>query len=354
MTRHIRSLAGAITFGALAALLTGTPAAHAAPPALGGIQSVDQTLVRSGEDGRGAERISGTDRYETANALAYEIFRDPVRTVFLASGETFPDALSGSVAAGAANAPVLLTQRDSISDNTLERISRMGADRVVILGGPSSVSPVVQNALLARGLTVDRIGGADRYEVSAAIAGATFNTAPVVFVASGELAADSLSAGAGAGKDSPVLLTQKDTVPQVVLDRIRALQPGRIVVVGGVNTVAETAVQQLNAVATVVRVSGADRYATSAAVADLAFSGQRGGTVYIASGQQFPDALTASAAAIRQDSPVLLVQDRAIPSSVAATLETLEPDRVIVLGGPLTISDDVVDQLSRYEVIRTR
>ena len=43
MTRHIRSLAGAITFGALAALLTGTPAAHAAPPALGQIQLIDVT-----------------------------------------------------------------------------------------------------------------------------------------------------------------------------------------------------------------------------------------------------------------------------------------------------------------------
>lgn len=94
----------------------------------------------------------------------------------------------------------------------------------------------------------------------------------------------------------------------------------------------------------VSRLAGVDRFATSAAVWDDYPAGI-GGTVYIASGRNFPDALGAGPAAAQTDSPLMLVDTTAVPSSVLAQLNRLDPDDIVVVGGLGTISQAVEDQL---------
>ncbi|WP_216603906.1 cell wall-binding repeat-containing protein [Herbiconiux sp. SALV-R1] len=275
-------------------------------------------------------------------------FAEGAGTVYLAAGANYPDALSGAPAAGEAGGPVLLTEKDRVPASVQAEIDRLSPERVVILGGTNSVSTGVEAAVAAEGRTVERIGGTDRYEVSAAVAADSFGSATTVYVASGEKAPDALSGAAAAGKDSPVLLTKKDELPQTVRDEIVALGPEKIIILGGTETIGETVALELAEIADTVRVSGADRYETSAAVADEAFVENTGGAVYIASGETFPDALTGSAAAIAAGAPVLLVQKDSIPIDIGETLERLGPSAVYVLGGPDTVSDTVVEILGSY------
>ncbi|WP_368498499.1 cell wall-binding repeat-containing protein [Herbiconiux sp. A18JL235] len=295
-----------------------------------------------------AVRAAGADRYETAVKVSEGAFPEGAGTVYLAAGANYPDALSGAPAAGEAGGPVLLVEKDGVPASVQAEIDRLAPDRVVILGGTASVSVGVEAAVAAEGRTVERIGGADRYEVSAAVAADSFGTATTVYVASGEKAPDALSGAAAAGKDSPVLLTKKDELPASVRDEIIALDPEKIVILGGTDTVGETVALELGDIADTVRVSGADRYETSAAVADDAFVENTGGAVYIASGETFPDALTGSAAAIAAGAPVLLVQKDLIPIDIGEALDRLRPSAVYVLGGPDTVSDQIVDILGSY------
>lgn len=88
------------------------------------------------------------------------------------------------------------------------------------------------------------------------------------------------------------------------------------------------------------RIGGRDRYETSAMISARTF--QPGvPTVYLTTGLNFPDALSASAAT-RGDSPVLLVRPDAIPDAVAAELARLAPQSVRVLGKAATVSDAVL------------
>ncbi|QJU54829.1 cell wall-binding repeat-containing protein [Herbiconiux sp. KACC 21604] len=295
-----------------------------------------------------AVRAAGADRYETAVKVSEGAFAEGAGTVYLAAGANYPDALSGAPAAGEAGGPVLLTEKDRVPASVQAEIDRLSPERVVILGGTNSVSTGVEAAVAAEGRTVERIGGTDRYEVSAAVAADSFGSATTVYVASGEKAPDALSGAAAAGKDSPVLLTKKDELPQTVRDEIVALGPEKIIILGGTETIGETVALELAEIADTVRVSGADRYETSAAVADEAFVENTGGAVYIASGETFPDALTGSAAAIAAGAPVLLVQKDSIPIDIGETLERLGPSAVYVLGGPDTVSDTVVEILGSY------
>ncbi|MGA1836872.1 cell wall-binding repeat-containing protein [Herbiconiux sp. 11R-BC] len=267
----------------------------------------------------------------------------------MASGAAFADALSGSAAAGAHGGPVLLVGTDSIPTVVGAELARLKPKRIVVLGGAASVSTGVEQALGGYSAIVDRLGGADRFDVSAAISKDGFAPgAPVAYVASGAVFPDALSASAIAAKDhAPVLLVTKDGVPKGVADELTRLNPGRIVILGGTNTISTEVEIALRANRPTTRLAAADRFGVSAAASAAGFpAGAK--TVFIASGLVFPDALSGSPAAAANAAPVLLITPNEIPTSVATELDRLDPSQIVVLGGTATLSDAVYQQLRAH------
>jgi putative cell wall-binding protein len=195
---------------------------------------------------------------------------------------------------------------------------------------------------------VERVTGADRYEVSAAVASGLRPMAPVVYVASGTGFADALSASAVAGAEGgPVLLVRKDSIPDAVEKQLDRLDPQRIVVMGGTASVSADVERQLGAYSgTIERRSGADRYAVSAAASESTFGPSRP-IAYIASGEVFSDALSGSAAAGRLGGPVLLAKKDSVPGAIAAELSRLAPAKVVILGGTNTLTEAVITDVKK-------
>ncbi len=94
---------------------------------------------------------------------------------------------------------------------------------------------------------------------------------------------------------------------------------------------------------TVRRLSGAVRYDTMAAIATTGFS--TAGTVILASGENFPDALSASALAGVYNAPILLTARDSLSSQAAQTIAELKAKKVFVLGGTAAVSESVVNSL---------
>ncbi|WP_157598382.1 cell wall-binding repeat-containing protein [Phycicoccus sp. Root101] len=90
------------------------------------------------------------------------------------------------------------------------------------------------------------------------------------------------------------------------------------------------------------RIAGSDRFRTAVSVS-RAIAPNGAGEVVLASGVDFPDALSAAPLASRLRGPLLLVPRDALPSSVAAELARLSPTRVTVVGGPGVVSARVAD-----------
>ena len=93
------------------------------------------------------------------------------------------------------------------------------------------------------------------------------------------------------------------------------------------------------------RIWGSDRYSTSAATSRLSFAGGAG-TVYLASGTQFPDALAGGAIGGWLGSPILLTSRTSLPSSVLTEINRLNATRVVILGGTAAVSDTVERQVA--------
>ncbi|WP_136708524.1 cell wall-binding repeat-containing protein [Agromyces sp. H66] len=199
---------------------------------------------------------------------------------------------------------------------------------------------------------VARIAGSDRYATSVAVSKTQF--APgvdTVFVANGMDFPDALSgAGIAALRDGPLLLTPSAGLPQTVIDEIKRLEPRSAIIFGGTGVVGPKVEAQLRELtgSYVSRFSGADRYATSAAIARMEFGSHNPSVVYIANGSTFPDALSGAPLAGQDPGPLLLSTATWIPDVIAAELDRLNPGRIVILGGTGAISDDVARQLQTY------
>lgn len=212
----------------------------------------------------------------------------------------------------------------------------------------------------APGAEFERIGGEDRYGTAAETA-AEWGSSDTVYMASGEGFADAMVGGAAAaaraqsmpdgGEDSPILLTRNDRVPAETSAALEQLGAKNIVLVGGEQAISVEVEASLNAAGyTTDRIEGEDRYETSANVAKRFAPGMD--TLYVASGEEsaYADALSGSALAGSQDVPVLLTDPNEVPASVADAIDTLNPGKVVVLGGPAAVSNAVVAELGAERI----
>lgn len=179
---------------------------------------VEQTLAQE----RSVERIAGDTRYETAADIARSIDErgdlgatpGGERSVFLAAGDTFADALAAGAPAalGPNRMPILLTEPTAIPDATIAALEDLPVDQILIAGGTAAVSADVADQLEQRGLNVVRFDGGTRIDTAAQLADFAVDiltaTPEVVTIARGDAFPDALAAGPlAASVDGPLLLT---------------------------------------------------------------------------------------------------------------------------------------------------
>lgn len=111
-----------------------------------------------------------------------------------------------------------------------------------------------------------------------------------------------------------------------------------------VETITEGSAQSSGAQRSVRRLSGADRYDTMSSIVSAGFSSAT--TVVIASGDNFPDALSASALAGLYHSPILLTSSGTLSKQAIDQINRLGAKRAFVLGGQAAVSSSVTDELS--------
>jgi len=298
-------------------------------------------------------RLAGVDRYQTSAAISKASFETGVPVAYVASGADFPDALAGAPVAGRNTAPVLLVAPNAIPDAVRTELLRLKPGKIVVLGGTGAVSRRVATQLdaLTTG-AVTRIEGADRFATSAAISRASFAPgASKVYIASGFAFPDALSGAPAAGmNDGPVLLVRPGEIPAAVRAELTRLRPQEIVILGGGAAVNSSLDGQLLTFSnSLVRLPGADRFATSAEISRASFP-ERPQVAYIANGMDFPDALSGAPVAGIYSSPVLLTRSGALPDAVKAELRRLKPERIVVLGGSGAVSAQVEAQLAQYAI----
>lgn len=210
---------------------------------------------------------------------------------------------------------------------------------------------------LQKTLTWTRIAGDSRYETMAQIAEQGFDASEWAVIATGESFPDALAASALAGvRKCPILLTSTWDLSESTAEQIERLGVKHAYVVGGPNTVSEYVEKYIQDMGvTTQRIAGADRVETSLKVMQaMVDAGTTVDEIAVASGANFPDALSIGPWAYRMCAPILLTQgDGTLSDQEVEAIEALEEvGRVVIVGGTGSVDESVEDQLDGYDCIR--
>ena len=281
------------------------------------------------QSGLAFQMITGPNRYATAVAASKAAFPTGASTVVVATGENWPDAITGSALAGAVNGPLLLTYSEELPAVTRNEITRLGATKAIVLGSGTAVQSRAYNQLVAQlgAANVKRIGGATRYETADLVARevkATIGTAytGVAFVATGGDYPDATTASAvAAAQKWPVFLSRTTGLSASTRSAMTAIGVNHVVILGGTAAVSSATEASLAAY-NPGRVGGADKYATSANVALFAvqWAGFKWDFAGLATGENFPDALVGGVLQGKDKSVMLLTRTSTLSSPAAAVL----------------------------------
>ncbi|NUR62824.1 MAG: DUF1906 domain-containing protein [Catenulispora sp.] len=298
------------------------------------------------------ERLAGYDRDLTAVLASVRTFdchgcgnagHDQAKAAVLSRDDTFADALGGSALAAQADGPLLLTSPGAMNQASLNELRRIlwPGSTVYLLGGPKALSPAIEHAVAAAGFVPRRIAGADRFETAVGIAKAISpHGAPSsVLIATGADFPDALAAGAAAGaigisaqtiapgaaasqpgdvshNGAVVVLSDGSQLPAASLGYLAGMDPTatKMYGVGGKAVAAvHTAFPSWQNWVTFTPLFGADRFGTAVAVAQR-FS-YLPTSVVVASGANWPDALSGGAMAAHRGVPLLLTDPKVLPGA---------------------------------------
>ena len=288
------------------------------------------------------ENIAGTNRYQTAVKVSMQRFSDnKAENIVIVGGTSVIDGLSAAPLASAYNAPVLLAQKSSIDEPTLNEIKRVGGDMnkktVYIVGGSSSVSESVVDQLKKKfpGVLVKRLEGASRYETSLNVAEYLTENKKIadrLIAVGGYGEADAMSIAPVAsdktdktltkGTVDPILVVRKNTLGSNFKQFITKFRFRNAIVVGGDNMVSSELINEIKGISNidgsiVERVYGSNRYETNLSILKRFYSSNnesnkiqmRGLIVASGNKDKLVDAQTASVLAsdLGKEVPMMLV-----------------------------------------------
>lgn len=313
-----------------------------------------------------ARRLAGDSRVATSVAISAER-TEGAETVVIAPSGSPAEALVSAPLAAATDGPVLLNGAGGLEPAVASEVERLGASTAYVVGRPDQLAPAVEDALRSAGVqTVIRLAEPDVYALSVRVARTLLpltgrTDAPRVLIALGEAAdpsrawPDALCASAVAAHvRAPILLTRGTELPAPVAALLTELSPDLVQVVGGTAAIKDNvfaAAQAAAGPATMERLAGSSRYATSVAVAEAGLAaGLDAPLVWVATGRAFPDALAAGPAAAREGAPLLLV-DGAAPGGAPESEAWLSGEAArlataTIVGGTAAISPAVSDQIN--------
>lgn len=292
------------------------------------------------------KRFSGTDRFKTAVDVSKSNFSANTKNLIVVNGMNPADALSGGPLAAKLDAPILLVNNDSISDETLNEIARLNPEKVYVLGGKSSVTLGVEKAIKSRiksSAELKRIDGDDRFETSIKIAeevlGGKKNASVGFANGATNKFPDALSASALLGKKSmPLILTDGKKLPAGA-ESYKDNSDNYII--GGENSINIAGLSGK-------RLSGSDRFATSAAVANEGFRASESysaeNACIVVDGTNYPDALTSISLSKKFNAPILLV-DKTLPNVISTYIKDQDREKAYIVGGTNSVSVNVQNSI---------
>ncbi len=296
-------------------------------------------------------RLGGINRYATAIEICKDGWRDSSDYVILTTGENFPDALCSAPLAKKYNAPILLVEKEGMSQGVLSEISRLKVKTAFIIGGDGVIDGSVDKLLQSKSIVTERLAGKTRYETAIEIAKQVGFSSAEIAVTNGNEFAEALSISSiAAVKQMPIILVNNGQVPQTVVDFLKDKKINSSYILGGTDLIEDkVAIRFTNT----QRILGADKYERNINILkkfenDLDFK-----SIGISTGRDFPDALSGSAFEALTASPIVLVDDGDIKEDTMNFIKDKAAitEKIDVFGLMGAVKNQAIEKMSSAPIV---
>lgn len=202
-------------------------------------------------------------------------------------------------------------------------------------------------------VTVKKLKGADRFETAVKISQSGWTKSDTVVIVNGEdrSMVDGLTATPLASvKNSPILLSSNDKLPQKTVEELKRLNPSKVIVIGGNNSMPNAVVEAIKAVnskISVQRIGGDTRYQTSINIAKEIDKTNNVIKLYIGAGNGEADSLSIASLAGKEKTPIVLTQKDGVDNEAEQFIKSNKVSNVYFIGGLEKISNKAIEQVGK-------
>ncbi|MGO1044698.1 cell wall-binding repeat-containing protein [Clostridioides difficile] len=202
-------------------------------------------------------------------------------------------------------------------------------------------------------VTVKKLKGADRFETAVKISQSGWTKSDTVVIVNGEdrSMVDGLTATPLASvKNSPILLSSNDKLPQKTVEELKRLNPSKVIVIGGNNSMPNSvveAIKGINSKISVQRIGGNTRYQTSINIAKEIDKTNNVGKLYIGAGNGEADSLSIASLAGKEKTPIVLTQKDGVDNEAEQFIKSNKVSNVYFIGGVEKISNKAIEQVGK-------
>lgn len=303
-------------------------------------------------------RLGGADRFDTSAKIASYGWShsDNVILADAEGNDAFADAITGTSLAYYLDCPVLLTNVNSTPDVIKQEITKLGAKNIYILGGTGVVSKPQENLLKSSGYNIKRISGLDRYETACKAADELNSKAKVtkVYIAPGNSFQYALTAAPYAARENAAILfadgNSLDSITKNELVKLGIKDVSIIGTYGSYNIESQLKTLGID----YLRINGTTCQSVASNLMNV--NGNNVSGMAVASDSIFPDALSGSVLAAKNNYSILLagknfnytindnMKHAIIYGQTGAVSESIE-NHIKNVGYTKDISDDEIYQL---------
>lgn len=202
-------------------------------------------------------------------------------------------------------------------------------------------------------VTVKKLKGSDRFETAVKISQSGWTKSDTVVIVNGEdkSMVDGLTATPLASvKNSPILLSSNDKLPQKTVEELNRLNPSKVIVIGGNNSMPNSVVEAIKGVdskISVQRIGGDTRYQTSINIAKEIDKTNNVSNLYIGAGNGEADSLSIASLAGKEKTPIVLTQKDGVDNEAEQFIKSNKVSNVYFIGGVEKISNKVIEQVGK-------
>ncbi|EGT3781116.1 TPA: cell wall-binding protein Cwp10 [Clostridioides difficile] len=202
-------------------------------------------------------------------------------------------------------------------------------------------------------VTVKKLKGADRFETAIKISQSGWTKSDTVVIVNGEdkSMVDGLTATPLASvKNSPILLSSNEKLPQKTVEELKRLNPSKVVVIGGNNSMPNSVVEAIKAVnskISVQRIGGDTRYQTSINIAKEIDKTNNVSKLYIGAGNGEADSLSIASLAGKEKTPIVLTQKDGVDNEAEQFIKSNKVSNIYFIGGVEKISNKAIEQVGK-------